>query len=203
MRLARRLASTSVIFLAVSATAQQAPASSTSPAPVPTTGQTIVVKPRVIIEQPDAATPPIAVPDHPATEAQIREYLALTDVSKTTHELLDGMAKAMQSTAVPYLPASYWQDVRGEFAKLDIASLYVPLYQRYFSQEDMQKVIDFYRSPAGKNLMTIQPLLVRDAQSTLGQKGREIGIAIYNRHKDEIDAAKKLYDAQHPPAGTN
>jgi uncharacterized protein len=184
MRIVRLLASTCVIFLAVAATAQQ----STVPLAPGTTPLT---------------ENQLAPPAHPATEDQIREYLALTDVSKTTHELLDGMAKAMQSTAVPYLPASYWQDVRGEFARLDIASMYVPLYQRYFSQEDMQQVIDFYRSPAGKNLMTIQPLLVRDAQSTLGQKGREIGVAVYNRHKGEIEAAKKSYDSQHPQTGAH
>jgi hypothetical protein len=31
----------------------------------------------------------------------------------------------------------------------------------------------------------------------------EIGKAVYLRHKDEIDAAKKAYTAGHPSSGTN
>ena len=184
MRIVRLLASTCVIFLAVAMTAQETK--------VPLAPGTTPL-----------AETQIAPPAHPATEDQIREYMQLSGALPITRQLMDKMVHAMQLTAAPYYPASMWDDMRAEFAKLDIISAYVPLYQRYFSQEDMQKVLDFYRSPAGKNLLAIQPLLIHDAQGIMRQKGQDIGLAVYNRHKDEIEAAKKLYDNQHPLTGNN
>jgi hypothetical protein len=177
MRIARFLITSSIIFAAVMATAQQASPPQTPPA--------------------ESASNAVAPPLHPATEDQIREYLAVTGVSKATHELVDTIAATMQSQAPPYLPPSFWADMRAEFAKLDVVSTYVPIYQRYISQADMQAVIDFYRSPAGKNLLAVTPMLGRDAKAIMQEKGKEIGLAVYSRHKDEIDSAKKLYDAQH------
>ncbi|MGA8937943.1 MAG: DUF2059 domain-containing protein [Acidobacteriaceae bacterium] len=178
MRIIRLLASTCVLCLAVASSAQQ-PA--TTPAPATST----------------SAVSQIAPPAHPATADQIREYMALTGASKTTHDLFNTSVTAMQATSAPWYPASFWTDLRSEFLKLDIVTLYAPYYQRYVSQADMQAAIDFYRSPAGKNLLAVQPLIVRDAKVIMQKKGEDIGIEVYNRHKDEIEAAKKQYEAQH------
>jgi len=139
----------------------------------------------------------VAPPAHPATEDQIREYLSLTQVEKTSHNLIIANVNAMQLTSVPYFPASFWTDMKSEFLKLDITALYVPIFQRYLSEEDMNGILAFYRSPAGHKLLETQPMLTRDAQVALKAKGRELGEAIYAKHKDEIDAAKKKYDAEH------
>lgn len=187
MRIVRLLASTSVIFLAVASAAQQVPAKNlplTSPSQTPT------------------AVNETAPPAHPATEDQIREYMALTGVAKTTRDLFDSSVGAMQATSAPWYPADFWDDLRSEFFKLDVVSLYIPFYQRYISQADMQAMIVFYRSPAGKNLLAVDPLIVRDAKVVLSERGKEIGEAVYNRHKDEIEAAKKQYEAQHATTPT-
>lgn len=75
----------------------------------------------------------------------------------------------------------------------------MPAYQKYFSQEDMQSVIEFYRSPAGARLLAAQPLITSYAQQQLHSIGEKIGQEVYLRHKDEIDAARNKYEeGQHP-----
>ncbi len=86
--------------------------------------------------------------------------------------------------------------MKSEFLKLGITAIYVPIYQRYLSEEDMT---EFWRSAdrlQGRSCWRA-PMLIRDAQVALKSKGHDMGIAIYARHKDEIDAAKKKYDAEH------
>jgi uncharacterized protein len=141
-----------------------------------------------------------APPAHPATEDQIREYLSLLGVEKVAHEMLNSELRAMQATAAPYYPASFWTDMNDSFQKLDITAVYLSLYQKYVSREEMQASIDFYRSPAGKKMLAMQPMIIRDAQAVLRQRGGEVGAAVYARHKDEIEAAKKSYEQQHSTA---
>jgi uncharacterized protein len=139
-------------------------------------------------------------PAHPATEAQIREYLSLIHAETLAQTAMASEVSAMQATAAPYIPPSFWDDLRGEFRKIDVVGLYIEIYQRYLSQEEMQTVLDFYHSPAGKKFLDVQPLAVADAQDAFRQKGQEIGAAVYAKHKDEIEAAKQKYEAGAKPA---
>jgi hypothetical protein len=152
---------------------------------------------------PQAATEKAGPPAHPATEDQIREYLSLVGAEKTAHEMMDNAVQAMQATSAPYFPADFWSDMRAEFRKLDVTAANISVYQRYLSQEDMKAAIDFYRSPAGKRLLAAQPLITQDAQAAMRAKGQEIGEAVYARHKDEIEAAKKRFEAGQPKPEIN
>jgi hypothetical protein len=143
-----------------------------------------------------------AKPEHPATEDQIREYLSLVGLARVARTSMATMIRSNRLTAAPYYPNSYWDDMDAELQKIDIVSLYVPIYQEYLSTEEMQGVIDFYRSPAGKKLLNVQPLIVSSASVLMRQKGEEIGKAVYARHKDEIEAAKREYDSRHVAPAT-
>lgn len=146
-----------------------------------------------IVVQPYLANP--YVPKDPATEDQIREYLSLVGVSKTAHEVMDKMVDTMQATGAPYYPKAFWEDMREEFRKFDLITPYATVYQRYMSREDMQAVIDFYRSPSGKKLLAAQPLAIRDVQIMMRETAERLGQQVYARHAAEIAAAKAKYDA--------
>lgn len=139
------------------------------------------------------------VQTHPATVEQIREYYALTHSIEMAHKVMDQMVVAMQSTSPDYLPKDFWEDMRKSIAGVDLEGAFIPAYQKYFSQEDMQSVLDFYKSPAGQRLLAAQPLITSYAQQQLRQIGEKIGQEVYLRHKDEIEAARNKYEeGQHP-----
>ncbi len=140
----------------------------------------------------EAGAPPL----HPATIDQIREYLSLLGLERLTQELFSSSVKAMQTTAAPYYPESFWTDLAAAFRKIDVTAMDVPIYQKYVSQEEMATVIAFYRSPAGHKILALQPVLTSDAKVIMRAKGAEIGAAVYAMHKDEIESAKKRYEGQ-------
>lgn len=147
--------------------------------------------------QPAPTTP--LVQTHPATVEQIREYYALTHSIQTAHKVMDQMVVAMQTTAPEYLPQDFWDDMRKSIAAVDLEGAFIPAYQKYFSQEDMQSVLDFYKSSAGQHLLQAQPLISSYAQQELRQIGAKIGQEVYLRHKDEIETARNKYEqSQHP-----
>lgn len=155
--------------------------------------------------QPAQTAPPAPlVQTHPATVEQIHEYYAITHSIEMAHKVMDQMVVAMQSTSPDYLPKDFWEDMRQSLATVDLEAAFVPAYQKYFSQEDMQSVIEFYKSPAGQHLLAAQPLITSYAQEQLHSIGAKIGQEVYLRHKDEIEAARNKYEeSQHPQPQPN
>jgi hypothetical protein len=145
-----------------------------------------------------AAAPP--APAHPATQEQVREYLALTGIVTGSRRSMESNIEAMQARAMPYYPASFWEDMRSQLLKLDLVAIYTPVLQRYLSQENMAAMLTFYRSPAGKLFLSVQPEMSHDAEMALRSRGAEVAQGVYAKHKAEIDAAKKKYEAEHPGA---
>ncbi|GGA55952.1 hypothetical protein GCM10011507_04070 [Edaphobacter acidisoli] len=145
--------------------------------------------------------PAPTTPAHPATVEQIHQYYAITHSIETAHKVMDQMVTAMQSTAPSYLPQNFWDDLRQSINAVDLEGAFIPAYQKYFSEEDMNAVLGFYKSPAGQHMLEAQPLISSYAQQELREIGQKIGQEVYLRHKDEIEAARNKYEeSQHPEA---
>lgn len=50
---------------------------------------------------------------------------------------------------------------------------FVPVYQRYFTKSDVDVLIAFYSSPAGKRFLAVQPELTREGMAALMPKTQE------------------------------
>ncbi len=133
----------------------------------------------------------VAPPEHPATPEQIKEYLQLTKSVENAHRAFGQMVDNSKRQAPPYFPADFWVDVDHSFTSIDIASELTPIYQRYFSQEDMAAALAFYKTPAGQRVLSEQPLAAVASSDVLRKDGQRVGQEALARHKDEIDAAQK------------
>lgn len=139
----------------------------------------------------------IAPPAHPATEAQIREYLALNHAIDTAHQLIKDDLRTSRATSAPYFTPGFWDDMETALMQIDLVPYFVPAYQKYFSEEDMAATIAFYKSPAGQHLLAAQSSIASAARASLVTAGREAGIEVGKKHADEIERLMK----QQQPAG--
>lgn len=51
----------------------------------------------------------------------------------------------------------------------------VPIYAKYYTQQDMDDLIAFYDTPLGKKLSTVQPQITLESMSVAQQWAAEIG----------------------------
>ena len=51
---------------------------------------------------------------------------------------------------------------RVDFSKI-IESVYLPLYSSYFTADDLEKMIAFYRTPVGRKAIEVMPALMQEA----------------------------------------
>jgi uncharacterized protein len=143
----------------------------------------------------DAST--LAPPEHPATEAQVREYLSLTHSVEIAHAAMGQMLKASRATSAPYYTASFWDDMEKAIMDIDMVGPCIPAYQKYFSEEDMAATIVFYKMPAGKRLLAAQPFITATLSDVLRKVGEQAGKQVGLKHQDEI---QKLMQQQAQPS---
>ncbi len=83
------------------------------------------------------------------------ELLQLVNTKKQSREILDSMIKMLPS------------DVRETFKKAlnpdEMMELVIPVYEKYLTTEDLESIIKFYKSPAGKKLLEAQPKIMKDS----------------------------------------
>jgi len=84
----------------------------------------------------------------------------------------------------PQLGDEWWDEFEKEFSETSIDELVerlTPVYERHLSQEDLQAVVEFYESPAGKRFAESTPLITGEAMKVGEEWGRSIAQRILNR----------------------
>ncbi len=158
-------------------------------------------------QQGTAASPRIAAsareepsaPAHPITLEQTRKMFSLMNFGNSMDSMMDRMI-SIQSQQSPFIPATVWDDMRATFKKTDFVLLFLPTYQKYLSEADAAKAIEFYATPAGRRMLKVLPPMMADISAVANEKGQEIARSVLERHMDEIQAAQAAYEQQHPEA---
>ncbi len=84
----------------------------------------------------------------------------------------DAMATQMQAQLkpmAPNAPESFWQEKTEE-----LLGLMVPAYQKHLEQADVDAVIAFYETPAGKRFVAAQPKILQDSMPIVQKWGAEL-----------------------------
>ncbi len=172
-----------VIFTLGSAT----PAAAPSAQAVPDTGATDAV-PAAAQDQP---------PAHPVTPEQVHEMLQLTGALGMIKQFADAMMPTIRQEMPPYMPDDVFADFQKSFLGANLEDAITRAYQKHVSTEDAAAAIAFYRTPAGQRILAIQPTLEKELQEQGRQLAVQTMMEVLERHKSEIDNAKKQYEASH------
>ena len=140
-----------------------------------------------------------APPAHPITMEQTRELLDLMDYKKIEQSNWSQMI-AMNKQAAPFIPNDVWTDVQTNVDSIDYPTLLQPIYAKYLSQDDAAKALAFYQTPAGKRVLQSMPPMLGESVQAAQQKGRQVGRDAIEKHRPEIEAAQKKYQAEHAPS---
>jgi hypothetical protein len=92
----------------------------------------------------------------PAKEAKIRRVLQLTGSAQLGTQVINELLGSFK-TAMPQVPAPFWNDVQKEIRPDDFVNLVIPIYARHFSESDLDGLIAFYSSPLGQRVTHEMP----------------------------------------------
>ena len=109
----------------------------------------------------------------PATEQSVRKLMEVTGAADAGMQVLNGMLPALRQMA-PNAPEEFWSEFMAEIDPDAMVDLIVPMYQRHYSEEDVQAAIDFYTSPAGKRFIAKQGVVMQESMQAGQQWGEQI-----------------------------
>ena len=141
----------------------------------------------------------------PAKEAAIRNLFEVMGTKEAMRQVIAGMSGTVKPRLESSLPPGeyraqlidlFFQRLQVKLRVDDLLELAVPIYDKYFSLEDIEGLTKFYQTPLGKKAISVLPQVLLEAQSAgrkLGeQMGRESMIEVLEEHPE---LKKALEDA--------
>lgn len=141
-------------------------------------------------------------PAHPITPAQVHEILELTGAKHLEDQMMRGMMGYWLRTVPSYVPKDVTDDLEASLEKMDLEPMAIKAYQEHVSTEDAAQLIAFYKTPAGRHVISVMPGITQTMQEGGARQAMQVSQEVIERHKDEIKAAAAKYQQEHPDTPT-
>ena len=95
----------------------------------------------------------------------MRKYLIATNTLKNMQAMVPQILKPFQEQS-PNVPKEFWDSVNEEMLKdvvNQMTEMLTPIYQKYLTQKELEDVLAFYESPAGKKISDVTPNITEEA----------------------------------------
>lgn len=146
-----------------------------------------------------------AKPIDPAKEAAIHRFLDAANVRKTTRETMDGTLGSARKMMLSALPPTDYRDQLIELflakfkSKMDmnldrLLDSLLPVYDKYYTIEDLDTATKFYQTPAGKRVLELMPKILVESASIGSKWGEELGKQSMLEVLDEHPEIKKAVE---------
>jgi hypothetical protein len=115
-------------------------------------------------------------------QSKRQDIIKLLEVSNTrlqAAQMFDLMLPNLKLMA-PDAPLALWSMFK---SKLDIdgfVNLFIPVYDKHFSHDDIKKLIQFYESPIGKKSLDVMPLITQESYHIGEEWGQKLALDVLN-----------------------
>lgn len=108
-----------------------------------------------------------------AKRADVRRLMILTGAGDMGKQVVTRMISQFRTQA-PNVPQEFWDKFAAKVSSDELIEMTVPVYEKYFSHDDIKELIEFYESPIGRKLVKAQPMIIRDSMEIGSQWGRNL-----------------------------
>ena len=117
-------------------------------------------------------------------EQDIRRLLEVSGSGNLGIQVMQNMIGNFQQS-FPEVPNAFWEEFMKEVTPEKLNDLVVPVYDKYFSHEDIKAFITFYETPAGKRLVEKLPIVMQESMKAGEIWGQELGEKVVNKMLEE------------------
>lgn len=120
----------------------------------------------------------------PAKAADIVRLMELTGMKSLITQLMVSLEASMKPVIMNSLPPGDYRDelverffvrFQGKSDPQQLLDLAVPVYDRYYTQDEIRSLIDFYQTPLGQKTISLLPKLTSEMQGVGKQWGQRLG----------------------------
>ena len=104
----------------------------------------------------------------PAKKAEILKMLELTGTVKLMNQVLNQMVDTLKAQNSG-LSADFWDRMSKQMDTQDLVDKMIPVYDKYYTLDDLKAINVFYQSPVGQRVLANSPQIMRES-SQIGQE---------------------------------
>ena len=116
-------------------------------------------------------------------EAKIRNLLKITKTDQLAVQGMDQMISMFKSSNSD-VSTKFWDELKKEMDVNSLITLIVPIYDKYYSESEIEELTAFYNSPIGKKTIETLPKLTQESMVAGQQWGLEMGQKIQAKLKE-------------------
>jgi hypothetical protein len=79
-----------------------------------------------------------------------------------------------------------------EFKQVNLSSMYIELYDKYFTNDEIKGLIQFYESPVGKKAIAVLPAIAQESMKRGMEVGSTVGEKALTRLANEFPELKNV-----------
>ena len=123
----------------------------------------------------------------------IKELIFITGAKNVTQQILNQSIDSMKSQ-FPQVPQKFWNEFKAGANADELINRLIPIYNKYFTEEDIKQLIAFYQTPLGKKVISILPRITQESIEVSQQYGIKAARRAIQKLEAEgyIDHPKKL-----------
>lgn len=109
-----------------------------------------------------------------AKRREIEKMMRLTGMEKLVDGMMGQMITTFKSTYSD-VPEDFWDKFKAKMNSRDLIEKLIPLYDKYYTTDDLKAVNAFYETPAGQKIISTLPKLMTEAMAVGKQWGEKVG----------------------------
>ena len=117
-------------------------------------------------------------------EAHIRQLMNMMGSGQLGVQVVKNII-ASYKKQMPDVDPKFWDDFVNDVKPDDLVNLVVPIYAKYFTDDDIKGMMAFYNSPVGKKLIANLPLITQESMQVGGAWGKQLSDKIMQRLKEK------------------
>ncbi len=113
--------------------------------------------------------------------ADIKTLLTLTKSGELAVSMMQEMLNSYRQ-GLPQVPEEFWTKFAKKVKTEDLVEMLVPIYDRHLTHSEVTSLIEFFQSPVGKKLVSVQPEIMKESM----QVGQAWGEKLANEVTAEL-----------------
>ena len=146
-------------------------------------------------------------PVAPEKAQNIRRLLELTGTHRLVHQMIDELMASLKSSVPGEQPevrnkiiSIYEEEIKKSFTVEKMNEFIIPIYDKYFTDDELTALVEFYESPLGKKVVSVLPQIFSESSSAGEKLGLELQERASERIKKEVLPDEKLAPKSRPAA---
>ena len=125
----------------------------------------------------------------PEKRAQIEKLLQLTGTERLMGQMENQLIATFKAQ-MPQVPEAFWTKFQQKMNTREMIDLIIPVYDKYYTLEDLKAVNAFYQTPVGQKVLSTLPQVMQETMKIGQEWGQKKGQQAAEEAEQELKKSR-------------